>query len=133
MRLIKTKNHGYLDLPIGIHLVGIPFISDIDLGHPSNYVPMIIGLFIICYSLLTDYEFGIGPLSMRTHLWLDVLTGGLLAASPWIFNFEDVVFFPHLLAGLFIIALSSVTNVKVGMSQNRFEVIARSLRMQKTF
>lgn len=46
---------------------------------------------------------------MTAHLWLDGLSGVLLAASPWLFNFYDRVFLPHLLIGLFEIGASLIT------------------------
>jgi hypothetical protein len=59
---------------------------------------------------MTNYEFGLSKsISMRTHLMLDLMSGILLAASPWLFGFSDYVYLPHLLVGLFEIAASLMT------------------------
>lgn len=46
---------------------------------------------------------------MGTHLGLDAASGVLLAASPWLFGFSVVVFWPHLILGLFEVAAALTT------------------------
>ena len=79
------------------------------------------------YSVMTDYELGLIPtLSMRTHLKLDLASGILLAASPWIFGFVRYVYLPHLLFGLFEIAVSLTTEKDpstVGFTKGRHRMI----------
>jgi hypothetical protein len=41
---------------------------------------------------------------------LDLVSGILLAASPWIFGFSDYVYMPHLILGLFEIGASMMTD-----------------------
>ncbi|MBV9774576.1 MAG: hypothetical protein JO040_11535, partial [Gemmatimonadetes bacterium] len=62
-------------------------------------------------SLFTDYELGaVRRLQMPVHLWLDGLGGILLAASPWIFGFDQTVWIPHVAAGAFEVLAALVTN-----------------------
>lgn len=46
---------------------------------------------------------------MPAHLGLDIAGGVLLAASPWLFGFASLVFWPHLIVGLFEIAAGVMT------------------------
>jgi len=48
-------------------------------------------------------------LTMPTHLTLDLVSGILLAASPWIFGFADHVYLPHLVLGIIEIGASLMT------------------------
>lgn len=65
------------------------------------WIPVIIGAGGILYSLLTDYELGaVRKIPMSTHLWLDGIAGLFLAVSPWLFNFADFVYLPHLIFGI---------------------------------
>ena len=80
------------------------------MGGAKQWVPLILGVGGILYALLTDYELGVLPvLSMPMHLVIDGLGGALLAASPWLFGFADVVYGPHLAFGLFAIGARLVT------------------------
>ncbi len=117
MRFIPTRIHGILDYVVGALLVVSPWLFDFDFGGAETWLPIILGAGAIAYSLITDYELGLVPkLSMRTHLTLDLVSGILLALSPWIFGFADRVVAPHLLIGLFEIAaaLTTVTSPSSG-------------------
>jgi hypothetical protein len=60
--------------------------------------------------LVTDYEYSIANIiSMRTHLTIDLLSGILLAVSPWLFGFSEFVFLPHLVLGILEIGASLMT------------------------
>jgi hypothetical protein len=72
--------------------------------------PIILGVGVILYSLITDYELSLAKkISMKTHLTLDVLSGVSLAASPWIFGFNDYVYLPHLILGILEIGAGTMT------------------------
>jgi hypothetical protein len=110
MRFLSTKMHGVLDYMTGLLLIASPWIFGFADDGPAMWVPIILGIGAILYSLLTNYELGvIKTLSMPTHLWLDALSGVFLAASPWLFGFSDRVYLPHLLLGIFEIVASLVT------------------------
>ena len=110
MRFIPTKTHGYLDYMMGVLLIAAPWIFDFDRGGAETWVPVVLGAGAILYSLFTDYELGASRrISMRTHLTLDLLSGIFLAASPWIFGFNDYVYLPHLILGIAEIGASLMT------------------------
>lgn len=101
MRFIPTKIHGYLDYSVGLLLIATPWLFGFARGGADTWVPVILGASAIIYSLFTDYELGVSrKLSMRGHLGLDLASGILLAASPWLFGFADYVYLPHLILGL---------------------------------
>ena len=110
MRFLPTKIHGVLDYMTGLLLIAAPWLLGFADQGPATWVPVVLGIGAILYSLVTNYELGaIKMLSMPTHLWLDCLSGAFLAASPWIFGFSDWVYLPHLLLGIFEIVASLVT------------------------
>lgn len=129
MRFLSTKVHGVLDYLMGLVLISSPWIFGFDEGGAEARIPMILGIGVILYSLLTDYELGAyRTLSMRTHLWLDGISGLFLAASPWLFAFSDTVYMPHLVLGLAEF-LASVTTEKVPRhEEHRTRTHARSVR-----
>ena len=107
MRFISTKVHGVLDYLMGVLLIASPWLFDFARGGTETWVPVVLGAGAIVYSLLTDYEYSISrQLSMSTHLALDLWSGIFLAASPWIFGFNDYVYLPHLILGILEIGAS---------------------------
>jgi hypothetical protein len=110
MRILSTKVHGILDYLVGVILIAAPWVLGFAQNGAETWVPVILGAGAILYSLLTNYEMGVSKtISMRTHLALDIASGILLAASPWIFNFNDYVYLPHLVLGLGEILIASIT------------------------
>jgi len=110
MRLLPTRVHGVLDYLVGIILIAAPWLFDFARGGAETWVPVVLGAGAIIYSLMTDYEMGLSrSISMSTHLSLDLWSGIILAASPWLFGFHDYVYMPHLIVGLVEIGTSLVT------------------------
>jgi hypothetical protein len=112
MRFIETKTHGYLDYIMGALLIAAPWIFDFDRGGAETWVPVAVGVAMIGLALLTDYELGASrQVSMRTHLTIDLISGALLAASPWIFGFDEYVWAPHLILGVLEIGAALFTKL----------------------
>lgn len=110
MKFIPTKMHGFLDYLFGILLIAMPWILEYSPGSIEGMVLWMAGTFAFVYSIFTKYELGlIRVLPMPGHLLLDIMSGILLAASPWLFGFADTVYLPHLLLGLFEIVVASLT------------------------
>lgn len=110
MRFLSTKVHGFLDYAMGLLLIAAPWLFGFARGGAETWLPVGIGIAALLYSLLTDYELGVARvISMPAHLWLDALSGVLLAASPWLFGFAQLVWVPHLILGLAELSASLVT------------------------
>lgn len=118
--MISTKSHGMLDYIMGVVLIIAPFLFDFANGEAAMWIPIIVGIAVILYSLFTDYEYGASPnITMRTHLGLDITGGLFLAVSPWLFGFADYVFWPHLILGLAEVLAALMTEKVPQRSQNR--------------
>lgn len=79
MKPITTKIHGWLDYIVGmLHLIG-PALLGYSYDTVAAIVPLMIGLLIIAYSLLTDYELSLyRRIPMKAHLLLDIIAALLL-------------------------------------------------------
>lgn len=110
MRFLSRRAHGSLDYIVGVLLVLAPRLLGLDEGGAEQRVPEMLGIAVILYSLLTNYELGVLKfIPFRTHLTLDVLGGIFLALSPWLFQFVERVWVPHLIVGLAEIAVPLMT------------------------
>jgi hypothetical protein len=110
MRILSTKFHGVLDYLVGILLIASPWLFQFARNGAETWVPVVLGAGAIVYSLLTNYEMGpYRTISMKSHLTLDILSGVVLAASPWVFNFDYLVYLPHLVLGILEICVALIT------------------------
>lgn len=121
-KIIPTKVHGVLDYLVGIALILAPSLFGFkDVGGAAVAIPMVLGVGLILYSLITNYEWGVFKvLSMPYHLIFDFVASLLLAVSPFIFGFSNQalnVWLPHVVVGLtviLVVALSQTQPSTVG-------------------
>jgi hypothetical protein len=91
-------------------VIGMPWILDFARYGMETWVPVVLGAGAIGYSLLTNYELGVSAMfSMRTHLALDMISGFLLAVSPWLFGFSKYIWQPFVVIGLLEIVIALLT------------------------
>jgi len=111
MNIISTRLHGVLDYLVAMILIVLPFLLGFDDHRTALLVMVILGVATIVYSAMTRYEYGFVPvIPMTVHLGIDLTSGFFLALSPWIFDFNDTVFLPHLLLGVLEIVVSIFSN-----------------------
>jgi hypothetical protein len=92
-------------------LIAAPWILGFSGDRSATIVPIVLGAAAVLYMLLTAYELGLLKVfSMRFHLLLDLASGIILAVSPWLFNFKDQVFLPHLIVGCLEVIVSLTTD-----------------------
>ena len=115
MKFIEPRVHGFIDYFIGSLLVVGPTLFNFE-NAIEVFIPTIFGVIEITFSLLTRYEFGLFPvMSMRQHVRLDMITGALLAASPWIFGFAGYIWQPHVaLGGLQMLVALFTRTIHIG-------------------
>ena len=114
-KFIPTKVHGILDYVVAIALFFAPMIFGFqDVGGAAVAIPMILGVGLFVYSLLTRYELGVVKvIPMPVHLAIDVVAALFLALSPFIFGFADEepnAWVPHIVVGIAIILVVIFTD-----------------------
>jgi hypothetical protein len=119
VRFIPTTVHGVLDYLMGALLIVAPWLFGFAEGGEETWLPVVLGAGVILYSLFTDYELGMAKsISVPAHLWLDGLGGVLLALSPWLFAFSDLIVWPHLMLGLIEIGAALTTRTRPGYERS---------------
>lgn len=108
--MINTRTHGIIDYATGALLLVAPYLFGFANGGIAQWLPQLLGAMTIVMSLFTDYELSISRvIPLRVHLGMDMATGALLAVSPWLFGFADLIWWPHLLVGLMEIVVPMLT------------------------
>lgn len=110
MKMIPRNVHGVIDYIVGLALIAAPWLFGFADYSMATYVPVALGLGSLLYSLFTNYEMGlVRKIPFKVHLKMDILSGVILAASPWVFGFASYVFLPHLIVGLFEVVAGLTT------------------------
>jgi hypothetical protein len=101
MKIISRRFHAVLDYLSGIILIAAPWLLQFRDSSTGAAVAIFAGVLILGMSIMTNYEGGlVRAIPMGIHLNLDVLLGVLLTLSPWILNFKEEVYLPHVIMGL---------------------------------
>jgi hypothetical protein len=111
MRFIPTTVHGLADYVVGFIVMGLPFLFSWTGASRVTFVTL--GIVVICYSLLTDYEFGlIRVLRIRFHLLLDAVFGLAMLAPPMVLRLPDESRILIYVIGVLFIFLSLTTKIR---------------------
>jgi hypothetical protein len=131
MRFISTKVHGMMDYVGGALLIAAPllWLNAANEVPAAFWTPFLVGVVVLVQSLFTDYEYSLSnSIPMPAHLGMDVFFGLLLAVSPWLFNFQEVVWVPHLIVGLLLIGSGLMTKLRRQIPATRSTTNARPVR-----
>jgi hypothetical protein len=110
MKIIDTRTHAIIDYLTGALLILAPYLFGFANGGIAQWLPQLLGALTIGMSLVTDYELSVAKLvPLKVHLGVDMASGALLAVSPWLFGFADLIWWPHLLVGLMEIVIPLLT------------------------
>src|SRR5919199_5582286 len=117
IRFLPTKVHGALDYLVAVALLLAPNIFQFaGMGGPAVWIPRALGVVLIVYSVLTNYEWGIFKVfAMPYHLVIDFLAALFLAASPFLFGFYREpanVWLPHLVVGIAVVLVVLVSQTE---------------------
>jgi len=122
IRFVPSSVHGIFDFIGGIALIACPFIFGFySMGGIAVILPIVLGVGLILYSLLTDYERGIPGLKfipMQVHLILDFVAAVFLIAAPFLFGFASHglnVWLPFVVAGVGVVLLVLVSQTHAYM------------------
>lgn len=99
MRFIPTMLHGIGDYVFGLIVIGLPFLY--GWTGSQRWVLIALGIFLLLYSVCTDYELGAARLlRVEAHMFLDVIFGLLMLILPRLLNFSRDSFAPTSVIGI---------------------------------
>lgn len=92
MRFITKRIHAFLDYPVAIALIVLPFILGLGTSNPiALYLSISTGITALILTFLTNHQLGIVKvLSYKTHLIVDFLVAILFIIAPFIFSFKGI-------------------------------------------
>ena len=110
MRFVTKKIHAYLDYPVAIALIILPFA--LGLGS-SNVLALQLsvgtGIAAFILTLLTDHQFGVyRVIPYKTHLLVDGLVGIIFVIAPFAFSFQGLDAYYYWINGAAVLAVVSL-------------------------
>ncbi len=116
LRVIPTSVHGMIDYVASGALYATPALLGLNDMPPSSRTLRLASGAAVASSLVTDYELGVVKLvPMRAHLMLDIMSGALIASSPWLFGFAKEGprhWLPHALMGATEVVISMMSKTR---------------------
>lgn len=91
-RFITKTIHAYLDYPVAVSLVAMPFILGLGSVNPlAFWLSVVTGIAAFVLTVLTDHHLGvIRVLPYKLHLAVDFLVGLVFAAAPFALGFAGL-------------------------------------------
>jgi hypothetical protein len=110
MKFVTKQIHAYLDYPVAIALIGLPFLLDLGNSNPLAFqLSVITGVAAFILTLLTDHHLGvIRIVSYRLHLMVDFLVGLVFFTAPFLFSFEGLDAYYYWLNGAAVLSVVSM-------------------------
>jgi len=97
MKFITKNIHAYLDYPVALALIGLPFILQLGSSHPLAFgLSVITGVAAFFLTLLTDHQTGVFKvISYKVHLIVDFAVAITFLTLPLILEFSgiDLIFY----------------------------------------
>ncbi|AUQ71135.1 SPW repeat domain-containing protein [Phaeobacter inhibens] len=101
LRFVTKSIHAYLDYPVAIGLIVMPFIFGLGAENPlALWLSVATGVAAFGLTVLTDHHLGlIRVLPYSLHLAVDGLVGVVFVAAPFVLGFAGLDFWYYALLG----------------------------------
>ncbi len=92
MKFVTKKIHAFLDYPVAIALITLPFIIGLGSSNPlALSLSVAVGIAAFVLTLLTDHQTGVWRIiPYKVHLIVDFAVALLFIAAPFIFSFQGL-------------------------------------------
>ena len=90
--LMNKTVHAYLDYPVGLGLIIMPFLFGIGASHPAAmWLSVVTGIAALALTFLTDHHLGVvRVVPYKLHLAVDFLVGLTFVAAPFVLGFTGL-------------------------------------------
>lgn len=92
LRFVTKTIHAYLDYPVALALIGLPFLLGLGQSHPLALgLSVATGLAALVLTALTDHHLGlVRVIPYRVHVAVDLMVGIVFLAAPLVFGFAGL-------------------------------------------
>ena len=92
MKFVTKRIHAFLDYPVALALIILPFILGLGTSNPVAFqLSVVTGIAAFLLTLLTDHHLGVFKVvSYQLHLAVDFIVAIVFIAAPFLFSFEGI-------------------------------------------
>ena len=118
MKFVTKKMHAYLDYPVALALMILPFVLGLGSSNPlALNLSVGTGVAAFLLTLLTDHELGVFRIiPYKGHLLVDALVGIVFVIAPFVFSFEGLDAWYYWLNGGAVLTVVSLHKPEVSKS-----------------
>ncbi len=92
LRFVTKTIHAYLDYPVALSLMAMPFLLGLGSSHPlALWLSVGTGVAALLLTLLTDHQFGVvRVIPYSVHLAVDFTVGVVFLLAPFVLGFAGL-------------------------------------------
>lgn len=111
MRFVTKTIHAWLDYPVAVALIVLPFLLGLGASHPlALMVSPIVGVAALLLTVFTDHHLGVvRVLPYKLHLAVDLAVGVLFLALPLAIGFSGLDAAFYWLNGAAVVAVIALS------------------------
>jgi hypothetical protein len=112
MRFVTRKIHAYLDYPLALSLVALPFVLGLGASAPvAKWLAVATGIAALVLNLLTNHETGVlKVVPFWFHLDVDRLVGVAFVAAPFVLGFSGLDAIYYWVNGIAVLIVTTLLN-----------------------
>ncbi len=110
MKFITKRIHAFLDYPVAIALIVLPFALGLGSSNPiALQLSVATGIAAFLLTLLTDHHLGaFRVISYKMHLIVDFVVAIVFILAPFIFSFEGIDAYYYWINGAAVLSVVSL-------------------------
>ena len=115
MKFITKRIHAFLDYPVAIALIVLPFLLGLGKSNPlALQLSVATGIAALLLTILTDHHLGIiKVISYKIHLIVDFMVAIVFIVAPFIFSFEGIDAYYYWINGAAVLSVVSLHKAEV--------------------
>ncbi len=115
MKFVTKRIHAYLDYPVAIALIILPFILKLgDSSFIAAYLSVATGIAAFILTLLTDHHLGLlRVVSYKIHLMVDFIVAIVFLLAPFILSFKGIDAYYYWINGAAVLTVVSLHKSEV--------------------
>ena len=110
MKFITKQIHAYLDYPVALALLGLPFLLNLGSSHSlALSLSVATGVAAFILTGLTNHHLGLFKvIPYKIHLLVDFIVGIVFVIAPFLFSFKGVDAIYYWLIGAIVLIVVSL-------------------------